>query len=331
MTTQAQPIRRTLMRMIFLSCGAVLAITISAFFGYELLTYRHASIQQLDTLGEAIANNSTAALAFDVPDDAVVVLGALKADPHITGAVLYDAQGKVFATYPQDLAVALAPQQAGAAGYEFTHSRLRGFLPVMDRGQQVGMLFVESDLDAVYHRMSLYALITLAVTGIASLVAWLFSRRLQHRLLQPIHGLAETARAVSDRNDYTVRATRTGLHEFDLLTDTFNHMLQQIQKAEHKLQAQLGRLGLLQHITRAIGDRQDLPSIHHVVLGTLEHNVRIDFACVLQFEAANPHTDRQQHGPGQQVICRRAGAVGWHEHPDRRKRAVPLPGRRAGV
>ncbi len=159
------------------------------------------------------------------------------------------------------------------------------------------MLFVESDLDAVYHRMLLYALITLVVTGVASLVAWLFSRRLQHRLLQPIHALAETARAVSDRNDYTVRATTTGLHEFDLLTDTFNHMLQQIQKAEHKLQAQLGRLGLLQHITRAIGDRQDLPSIHHVVLGTLEHNVRIDFACVLQFEAATRTLTVSNMGP----------------------------------
>jgi signal transduction histidine kinase/ActR/RegA family two-component response regulator len=283
----AQPIRRTLMQVIFLSCGAVLAITVSAFLGYELLTFRHTSVQQLQTLSKAIASNSTAALAFENPEDATVVLGALQADPHVVAAVLYDTQGKAIATFPPDLRAGQFPARPGPEGYEFTHSRLLGFQPVIEKGRPLGMLYVESDLDAVYQRLSLYVLIAAVVTAIASAVAWLFSRHLQYRLLQPIHALTDTARAVSDRNDYTVRAARTGALELDVLTDTFNHMLQQIQFSEHNLQAQLDRLSLLQHITRAIGDRQDLQSIHQVVLSSLEQSLRIAFTCLLNHEAGS--------------------------------------------
>jgi signal transduction histidine kinase/ActR/RegA family two-component response regulator len=117
-------------------------------------------------------------------------------------------------------------------------------------------------------------------------LAYLISRRLQHQLLRPILALAETTRAVSERHDYSVRATSTGAFEFDLFTDTFNHMLTEIQDSEGKLRAQLERLSLLQHITRATGERQDLSSIFHVVLGSLEANLPIDFGCFLLHDAA---------------------------------------------
>src|SRR6266850_7468128 len=101
MAVSSTPIRRTLMRMIFISSGAVLAVTTTAFCSYEFLTFRQSSVQQLQILSQAIASNSTAALAFDNAEDAATVLDAFKADPHIVAAVLYDSQGKVFATYPR--------------------------------------------------------------------------------------------------------------------------------------------------------------------------------------------------------------------------------------
>ena len=56
--------------MVLLTSGAVLLLTTASLFAYEFLTFRQASRQQLDTLGKAIAANSTAALAFDNRDDA---------------------------------------------------------------------------------------------------------------------------------------------------------------------------------------------------------------------------------------------------------------------
>jgi signal transduction histidine kinase/ActR/RegA family two-component response regulator len=274
------------MRMILLSSGAVLVVTTAAFCGYEILTFRNSSIQQLQTLSEAIASNSTAALAFDNKEDAAGVLAAFKADPHIVAAALYDADGKPFATYPQGVSADLVPVHPGAFGYSFARDALRGFEPVAEGSERLGTLYVRSDLRAFYARARLYSLIVvLAAVGALS-VANLASRRLQRRLLGPILALADTARAVSDHHDYNVRALRTGAYEFDLFTDTFNQMLTEIQQSDARLQGQLGRMNLLQHITRATGDRQDLQSIFQVVLGSLEENLRIDFCCFLIHDPA---------------------------------------------
>jgi signal transduction histidine kinase/CHASE3 domain sensor protein/CheY-like chemotaxis protein len=54
--------------------------------------------------------------------------------------------------------------------------------------------------------------------------------------------------------------------------------------AEEKAHAQLSRLELLHRITRAIGERQDLKSIFHVVIRTLEDNLPIDFGCICLYE-----------------------------------------------
>ena len=309
-TSSSTPIRRTLMRMIFLSAGAALVVTTSAFCAYEFLTFRQSSVQQLKILSQAIASNSTASLAFENAEDGANVLTAFKADPHITAAALYDAEGRIFATYPQGQAASQFPTRPGQ-GYSFGRFELIGYQPVVEGSRQLGVLFVKSDLSAMYARLGLYGLIVFLVACISLLLAYLISRRLQHQLLQPILALAETTRAVSERNDYTVRAVRTGAYEFDLFTDTFNQMLTHIQQADGKLHAQLGRMGLLQHITRATGERQDLASIFQVVLVSLEENLPIDFGCFLRHDAVAKSLAVSALGSAGRVF---AGKLGLEEH-----------------
>ena len=54
--------------------------------------------------------------------------------------------------------------------------------------------------------------------------------------------------------------------------------------AADKLRGQVARLDLLNHITRAIGERQDLRSIFQVVVRSLEDHLPIDFGCVCLYE-----------------------------------------------
>jgi signal transduction histidine kinase/ActR/RegA family two-component response regulator len=58
------------------------------------------------------------------------------------------------------------------------------------------------------------------------------------------------------------------------------------QQAEERLQSQLERLMLLDQISRAIGERQDLQSIHQVVVGSLETRLPVDFACICRHDPA---------------------------------------------
>src|SRR5215472_19352634 len=94
------PIRRKLMAILLLTTGATLTLTCLAFIGYEYFSFRTAAAHNLATLGRIIANNSTAALAFDNRDDAQQVLAALRAEPHVVAAGLYDSHGALFAHYP---------------------------------------------------------------------------------------------------------------------------------------------------------------------------------------------------------------------------------------
>jgi PAS domain S-box-containing protein len=74
------------------------------------------------------------------------------------------------------------------------------------------------------------------------LVAYGFSRVLQRQIIQPILSLAETARAVSERRDYSVRSPEHTADEFGLLTQAFNHMLMQIQDRDLALREGAARM-----------------------------------------------------------------------------------------
>jgi PAS domain S-box-containing protein len=406
------PIRRTLMTMVLVTCGAVVLVMTAGSYFYELLTYRQSTTRNLSTIGQMIATNSTAALAFNNPDDAREVLAALKVERHIVAAGLYGSDGALFATYPAGLLPAALPAALGAPGYRQQNGHLIGFEPVVQGGRRLGTLYLDSDLNALYEHLWLFSAMAALVVGISFLVAYVISRRLQHRISQPILALAETAKAVSSRQDYSVRAIRPAGEELGLLTDALNHMLTRIaeqhsalaesegrvravlnsalsavvvidaqgrvadwnpraegmfgwsaaeasgrqldeliipprfhaahraglarylatragtilnrlvelsalrrdgsefpvelsisplttgatvtfcgfvtditsrKEAEQRVQAQLSRLALLHDITRAIGDRQDLPSIFQVVLRRLEDQLPVDFACLCRY------------------------------------------------
>lgn len=224
------PIRRKLMRVFLLTTCAVLSLTCTTYFAYEFFTFRHSTVQQLTILGQVIASNSTAALAFNNSEDAAEILSALKANPHIVAAALYDEGGKLLSHYPLELPKSSFPADPLEEGYYFRHSHLSGFEPVMIGERRVGTLYLKSDMGAIYERLALYTAIAILVILLSLVVAYLLSRRLQKEISTPILKLAEIAQAVSERNDYSVRAQRLSNDEIGLLTDAFNHMLTRIEE-----------------------------------------------------------------------------------------------------
>jgi signal transduction histidine kinase len=230
------PIQYKLMRVVLLISGAVLLLTCTAYFAYEFFTFRRALVREISILGEITATNSTAALAFDSRDDANEILSALKAEPHIVAASLYDKEGKLFSYYPSTLPVDNFPELPEELGYRFRESHLTGFQPVVQGSSRLGTLFIKSDIGAMYERFRLYGTIAVLVVTVSFMVAYILSKSLQRSITTPILALAETARAISDRQDYSVRATKLGKDELGLLTDAFNQMLSQIQRQNEEIQ-----------------------------------------------------------------------------------------------
>jgi PAS domain S-box-containing protein len=143
---------------------------------------------------------------------------------------LYDARGALLATYPADLPPGALPSSLEGDGYYFERSALVGLEPVHQGPKRWGTLYLKSDLTALYERLRIYSGIAAAVIAVSFLVAYLLSRIFQRQISRPILALSDAARAVSDRRDYSVRASRMGGDELGLLTDTFNQMLAQIQQ-----------------------------------------------------------------------------------------------------
>jgi signal transduction histidine kinase/ActR/RegA family two-component response regulator len=285
MPALARPIRRTLMMVILLTCGAVMIITLGAFFAYEYLTFRQLTLSNLEILGKAIAANSTAALAFDNPDDAREALSAFKAQPHVRAARLYLNDGRLIASYPDAAGDPTAAAPRGD-GYRFEDGLLRGVQPVEQGNRRMGTLYLEADLGEISRHFELLLMIGAAFLLISCVAAYLISHRLQRVVSGPILMLAATAQRVSEQRDYAVRAERPAGHEFGQLTDAFNHMLTRIEGDQTKLQTQLSRLDLLHRITRATGERHDLPSVFRVLVRTLEEDLPVDFSCMCVFEAS---------------------------------------------
>lgn len=217
------------MRVILQTSGAVLILTITAFFVYEYYSFLRSTRIQLSTLAKIVASNSTAALAFDDREDADALLNTLKVEPHIVAACLYDKDGKIFASFPDSAAVAFFPQAPGEAGYAYSGAYLEGFEPALENDKQLGMLYLKSNMEAMYTRFQLYGRIAFLVLVGSFFVAYLVSRRLQKRITDPIHSLAETARSISQFKDYSVRATPSDVDELRVLTKAFNQMLEQIE------------------------------------------------------------------------------------------------------
>ncbi len=61
-------------------------------------------------------------------------------------------------------------------------------------------------------------------------------------------------------------------------------MLTRIATDQGKLHSQLGRFSLLHRITRATGERHDLPSLYRAVLRQVEEDLPVEFAAMLVYE-----------------------------------------------
>ena len=95
-----------------------------------------------------------------------------------------------------------------------------------------------------------------------------------------------TIRLLHAELDQTNREVMALTIELEQRVESLQAEVAERQKAERERQAQIERLNLLNQITRAIAERQDLPSILQVAIRSLEDRLSLDFACACLREAS---------------------------------------------
>ncbi len=242
-----QPIKRKLIGVIVLTSLAVLVLTSVALVTYELHTSKQATARSLKTVGAIIAANSTAVLIYDDEKLATEILSGLRAEPEIVAAALYDRDGRLFAMYPPRLPHPLLPSGPSSDGVRFDGVDVTLYEPILERQTRVGTLYLRGDLRGMYDRISVYELVVLTVLLGAGAVALFLSNVFQRLISEPILDLATTARTVSEKRDYSVRAAVRSHDEIGAFTEVFNAMLDQIQASHSALRASEERLSAVFH------------------------------------------------------------------------------------
>jgi PAS domain S-box-containing protein len=202
-------------------------------------------VGNLVSQGRLIAENSAAALAFKDQDDARKVLASLRSEPDVVAAAIYDQQGKLFASYPAGISRDNLPPKPAAWAYRFQNNSLCIFQTVVYSSEPLGTIYLQSNLGALTQRVRLYGIIALLILFVSLLVAAFLSNMLQRRISRPIVALARTARAISQRQDYSIRAARLSNDELGLLTDSFNTMLERIQNSDSAVRAREAQFRLV--------------------------------------------------------------------------------------
>lgn len=229
MTFSNLSIKQKVMAVAMSTSIIALALTVTAFLIYDLVTFRAAQVHNLSIIASITADNSTASLTFKTEKEARETLSSLKAEIHVDAAAIYDEQGNLFVRYPETAPITDFPLKPGRIGHHFEPGHVVFFVPVSEANNRLGTLYLKSDLRSVYGRLRLYIGIALLVMVGAVTVALAIANSLQQRITDPILSLAETARVISEERDYSVRARKVSGDELGLLTDAFNQMLRRIE------------------------------------------------------------------------------------------------------
>ena len=218
-----------------ISCFTALAVSLPMAV-YDVMTFQHAVAQNLAVLGDVLAGNSTAALTFRDAEAARDVLNALRAESDVTAACIYTVDGKPFAKYARDDKDSdfTPPSPQGAT--RFSSGHLIQFRKIALAGETVGTLYIESDLGRLHSRLRGYAINFVVTLLVTFAVAFVLASHFQRPISQPVLNLVETAKAISGRGDYSIRAEAPNRDEFGLLASEFNGMLGQIERRDSELQ-----------------------------------------------------------------------------------------------
>jgi PAS domain S-box-containing protein len=254
------PIKSKVTGVVLFANITALAITVTAFIAYDLATFKQNLVRNLSVVSSLVAQNSSAALIYEYEKEAQESLNSLRANPDILSGAFYDRRGRLFVRYPETEPLSSFPARPGETGAVFQDKYLIVFQPVEEGKTRLGTFYVKSSTESVRRRMKLHAEITSLVFIGAMLVALGISNAMQRRITHPILALAESAKAVSEHGDYSVRPVRQGQDELGLLTDAFNQMLTRIQEQTVALRENEERLRLALEASRTAAWNWDIRS-----------------------------------------------------------------------
>jgi len=243
-------IKNKLRIIILLTSTVVLCLSTTAFVISEIFTFRRDMVTNLFVLADLVAINSAAGLLFDNEETVKEGISVLEANPHIILAHVFSKEGEIFTSYFRQDAKEIY-QFTNVYDYYAHHSKkdkkniknsyffedehVDVFKRIIFKDKFLGIVFIQSDLDALNERLFLGMTIISAVLLLSLILAFLLASRFQRIITTPIDELLKIMEETSKTQNYSNRAKKTTGDEMGTLVDGFNNMLSKIETGTHEL------------------------------------------------------------------------------------------------
>ncbi len=245
-------IRRKLLAIIIGVSAAALLLSGILIVLSQMATFRRSLASDLVLQARLVANNSLAAVSFDDPDDALLVLQTLESRTALVYGSISRADGRVLATYRREDFTDDPQLFESEALHNFDSNWLLARAPIVLDGEKIGSVFLQSDLSALRAIQRHVIITVLASLFVVFLVSLIISYRLQALISRPIERLTTVVRDISRSRDYTIRATENSKDEIGVLAKAFNEMLAelalhdaQLREREKRTQEYLNVAGVM--------------------------------------------------------------------------------------
>ena len=229
-------LRQKLLGVVMLSTLVALLVSLATLITYDLRTYHQSVTADMATQAELIGHMSTAALAFDDQRLAKETLALLRLRPKVNAGAIFNAKGKLFASYVAPGQDEHFPSGVEPEGVRYEDGKLTLFRPIVDNGETLGTVYLRAEYEMV-GRIGDYVTIALLVMLPAMALAYLIMSRTDFIITRPILDIRDVARDVIATGDYSRRAPRTSEDEVAQLVDSFNTMLSEIETRARELGA----------------------------------------------------------------------------------------------
>src|ERR1043166_897717 len=170
-------ITRKQMVVIMLTSCMSLLLACGGFVAYEVITFRATVVENLSTLSDIVANNSTAAVQYGVQKSAADTLAMLRSEHSIEAALILNSSGKIFAEYQRHPQTPRIRPTLALGDYQFTRDELTLQRPIRLEGEVIGSVCLLSNLRALYSRLWQYASVASSLLLASALSGFLLSAR----------------------------------------------------------------------------------------------------------------------------------------------------------
>ncbi|MES1982134.1 MAG: ATP-binding protein [Pseudomonadota bacterium] len=233
---QFNSIRLKLLGIVLLTTFVALVVSLCAIVVYDLRAYHKNLIGDMTTQAELLGHMTAPALSFDDKQLAHENLNLLRIRSEVQAAAIYNAQGRLYATYTAPDETAQFPAAPEADGVRVEGRSLVLYKRIISNGATLGTIYLRANYELIARTLD-YSVIDGIVIICAMSIALLMMIRLERVVTRPIYAISNIAREVVQQRDYSRRAEKTSDDEVGELVNSFNDMLAEIEHRTKELEA----------------------------------------------------------------------------------------------